>query len=177
MNTKALDLAKKLLALARKGNPGEKDNAQAILERHLKKHGLTLEEVEGSDLITLELPFYDPDPLDQNRFTIQIIGHVLGASRSDAIPSFLDLERNEKFFQVAVSCAEGVEIKAKLEFFWEDYLTQAKLFRIAYIHKNDLLVTDDRPDTDKSPMSPELASKLHKVMGVIDQQHYHKRLN
>ena len=49
--SKNIDLAKKLKALADRGVDGEKTNAEAMLNSLMKKHNITIEEIEGEELL------------------------------------------------------------------------------------------------------------------------------
>ena len=49
--SKNIELAKKLKALADKGIGGEKSNAEAMLNNLMKKHNITIEEIEGEKLM------------------------------------------------------------------------------------------------------------------------------
>lgn len=44
-NSKYLELAKKIKALADRGVGGEKINAAAMLELHMTRHGITMENI------------------------------------------------------------------------------------------------------------------------------------
>ena len=69
---KHIELAKKLKALADKGIGGEKVNAEKMLNDLLKKHNITIEDVEGEKT---ENYFFKVKPEDSNLF-IQIVKRV-----------------------------------------------------------------------------------------------------
>ena len=50
MNSKE-EMLKKLLALSKQGVGGEKINAEALLNKLLKKHGLTIEDIDDEEEI------------------------------------------------------------------------------------------------------------------------------
>lgn len=177
LSQKVKDLAKKLLALVNNEATakGEKESAEAALKRHLDKYGMTIEDVDGSDLIEMDILIVEPDPLDENKFMLQIVATVIGIPRTDAMPKFRDTDSGEIFYKPEVTAAEAIEIKAKIEFYWKDFQVQIKAFRMAYFAKNNLLL-DAPADSEEVSMSAETSARIRRMMAGVDARPFYKQL-
>lgn len=177
LSPRVKELAKKLLAMVNGGaTTGEKQSAELALKRHLDRYGLTIEDVDGSELIEIEIPILDPDPADETKFSLQIVAHVIGIRRAESMAMFKDTDTGEVFYKPQVTAAEAVEIKAKIDFYWKDFQIELKALRLAYFTKNKMVIEPENSD-DLPPMSPEYAAKIRRMMGVVDRKPFHKRLN
>ena len=55
MESKGIELARKLLALKNQGHGGEEENAAKMLDHIMKKYDLTLSEIEGLQVEAYEM--------------------------------------------------------------------------------------------------------------------------
>ncbi|HEY0108028.1 MAG TPA: hypothetical protein VGB67_00285 [Fibrella sp.] len=182
MTAKVRELAEKLLALAKQGVGGEKENAEAALNRHLQKHGLTIADIEGEEMTELQLPWElqstDKIPSMYNIFQMQILINVIGnkrmmGSRHVRLHS-PDSESGKAGFNVFMCTkAEAVEIEAKLDFYWKDFAEQQRVFFIAFVQKNKLY--DTKAEREQM-VDQDLARKIHRMSGIIDSKSFHKQL-
>lgn len=169
MTEKSIELIKKLKALADKGVGGEKVTAQQLLERELKKLGLTIEDIDSilEPLIEFEFKF---ESKEHKKFLIQIAHSIKNPCRT------YKLYRNGKLLSkicLEFTSAEAVEFSAKAEFYWARYQEEKGLFYKAFIQKNRLFT--------KGPGSPrELTEEDYKVLQMadaLDRHNFHKQLN
>lgn len=170
MNDKILELAKKLKELADRGIDGEKANARILLNRLLKKHHLTLEDLE-SNIVTIH---YFTIPKNQMSLFEQIVYTVL--DRPPVI--YIDKRKKTRFF-LECTDIQFIEINAMLDFYWKDYSLNLELFFSAYIHKNHLF-----PPSSKKLTMDDIDDEEFEKIKVINQmtlgikkQNFRKQLN
>ncbi len=176
MNPKIRELAEKLLALAQRGVGGEKDNAQQALDRHLKKYGVTLDDLIGPNLIYVDFDMDNAGPIPKTKFINQVVASVLGGKRSLDHSMFKYEKSGNHFIRYNnLTPAEAVEIQAKVDFYWADYLEQTKLFYATYVQTNELWAKPE-PGQEPVPVDAETARKM-RAMGLgIDQKKFHKQI-
>lgn len=161
-------LLKKLKVLAERGVGGEKENAQLMLDRMLKKCGMTYEDLEAEVVDVHTIQFKDDL---HEKFTHQIIASVLGKVTT------WGYKRLKKTIIFESSLAEFIEIKAKRDFFFRDYIRQQQLFYKAYIQKNELYAkTEGEPEGD-SKMSMKEYMELMSMMSGIEKQTFRTQLD
>ncbi len=159
MTAKQIELAQKLLALAYKGKCGEKTNAQALLNKYLEKHGLTLADIDSEKINEYYIDLGKDN--EKRKFFCQIVSSVGG----DEIDMFAiselgiralnlkrfraDIQRPKlriKSIVMQYNCttAERAEILSSFEFYWDEYQRQKKIFYSAFIHKQRLYMNPYR---------------------------------
>lgn len=165
---------RKLLELVRQGVGGEKDNAQSILSKLLKKHGLTLDDLDPEYAEVCECEFKFGNALER-KLLLQVIFTVLN------VTTILGREehKNSKVLCIKATRAQKLEIDLAWSLYREAFTKEQDRLLIAFIHKNHLY----GPDGGESKTSPE-PSKLSKdditaivaMMGAIKETHVHKAL-
>ncbi|MBK7362717.1 MAG: hypothetical protein IPJ01_10515 [Micavibrio sp.] len=149
--SKNIDLAKKLKALADRGVDGEKTNAEAMLNSLMKKHNITIEEIEGEELLDF---FFKIEKIDY-KFLNQIIKHVnhtikcYGEFPKDVIKKH-NLRGN---YMINCTSSEYIEIEAKYSFYKKLYEEEVDVFYTAFLTANSLLI--DIPDREDKEMTLE----------------------
>lgn len=137
--TKYLELAKKLKLLADQGHGGEKENANEMLLRIMRDHNITMDQIEdpARDYVVFKVL----NLIDAKFIFSQTAMSVIG---QNADIRFFKSTKTNKYLKMLVMAthAEGVEIRAKYEFFYKAFLEEMKLFRHAFVQKNDLLPPD-----------------------------------
>ena len=125
---KALDLAQKLHNMATKGaTEGERDNARRLLEEHMRKNAITLDELESEELLTWSREFSAPEH-EAYRMLASVVLSVVGSTREVIQMTEGDIKaRDLKAAYVLVfrvTPAEMVEISARFELCWLRYLKE-----------------------------------------------------
>jgi hypothetical protein len=172
-NNRAIDLAKKIKALAEQGIGGEKENAAEQLKRLLKKYNLTMEDIEGEK--THER-WFAYKSVDQRKFISQVIASVIGGKRPRySIKSLKEIGTD-------LTDAEFIEISEKIPFYWNHYQSELKTFYSAFIQVNKLYAKPDESDTDKeekelSDEELEENKKLFQMMRGLNAKSLTKKLN
>jgi hypothetical protein len=164
--SKHIELAKKLKALAEKGIGGEKTTAEKMLNDLLKKHNLTIEEVEGEKLQDFYFSIND-----KHIWTLlyQIIKYVnleircFGEIPKDKIRE-LKLKGN---YLVECTVSEYIEIEAKFDFYSKLYKSELDTFLSAFIEANDLGIND--PNRVSEELTHEEYLELLRIEGMASK--------
>lgn len=138
---------RKLLALARQGEGGEKANAQSILDKMLKKHGLRIEDLDPERLERGLCKFSYGNELEY-QLLLQVIFNVLGASSIHGVKG----PGNRKTFEVLVTRAQGLEIDLAWSIYRDAFRLEQQRLLEAFVHKNRLYGARD------ASVPPEKAS-------------------
>lgn len=122
----------KLLALAKRGEGGERENAQRFLESMLKKHGMTLADLDEEALSPDWMKFPLKTALDR-RLLAQVAAMVLKSN------SFLSRQyRGEKAIWLNVTKAQFLEIELHYRAFQRDLKKALEQAYIAFVNRNDI---------------------------------------
>ena len=179
---KHIELGKKLKALADRGVGGEKVNAQKLLHALLKKHNITIQDIEGEK--TQEY-FLNLDDATQGKLFSQIAGKVnrdlklYGEFPKNVIRKY-KLKGNH---MITCTPAEYIEIEAKYDFYSKLYADELKIFWKSFLKANDLLLdaTEDYKPTKQQleewKRIEEMANKIKKgeFMRQISQPEISKK--
>lgn len=173
--SKHIDLAKKLLELARKGVGGEKINAEKFLQDLLDKHNLTIEDIEGEKVND----HYFNLPENEMKLFAQIKGIV-----NRKIKAYGPFEKKiiKKYglpgnFMITCTVAEFVEIQAKHEFYQRLYESELQTFWLAFLTANNLFVIV--PEEEYTELTDEqiLQRKRAALMALgVDRKSFTKQL-
>jgi len=133
--SKHIELARKIKSLADKGIGGEKINAEKMLSDFLKKHKLTLSDIEGEEIksffFTIDEDFYD--------LFVQIVKSV---NREIKVYRFPKKEvrqfRLKGNHEIECTVAEYVEIEQSFDIYSKLYKDELKTFYSAFIHANNI---------------------------------------
>ena len=149
--SKNIELAKKLKALADKGIGGEKANAEAMLNSLMKKHNITIEEIEGEKLMDF---FFKIEKVDY-RFLLQIIKHVnYDIKCYGEFPKKVIKDNYLKGnYMITCTASEYIEIEAKHSFYKRLYNEEVAVFNTAFFKANNLLI--DNPNRVDKEMTLE----------------------
>lgn len=151
--SKHLELARKLKALADRGVGGEKETAESMLNALLKKHNITIEEIECEKI---EEYYFNLTPGEHDLWH-QIIKHVNYSIKCyGEFPKKLikDAELGGNYM-IKCTAANYVEIDAKYAFYKNLYNEELDVFYSAFLMANDLLVDNPNKKDDNSDISME----------------------
>lgn len=143
-NDKARQRMLKLLALARRGEGGERDNAQRFLESMLKKHGMTLADLD-EDCQEADWMCFSVKTAQDRRLLIQVAGMVLKSNSLDTRQ-----QRGKKNIWIEVTKTQFLEIELHYRAFNRDLKKAQELAFIAFISRNDIF-SGLRDDDDAPP--------------------------
>ena len=164
-----LELAKKLKALADRGVGGEKLNAERMLTDLLRKHNISIEEVEEPDRSDREFDC-------QKKQESIMMGCIYSVMGKDV--DVFRYRRKKTGYIVACTNAEYLEIEASFAFFWRHYEDELKIFERAFVQKNKL-IPFDADSYDRAELTPEEERELNKtlaMMEMMDRKRFRKAL-
>lgn len=159
--SKILELAKKLHALAERGEKHERENAADKLQRLMDKYNISFDDLDSDKLQEFELLY----PGIDRKFVIQIIANVCGKK----VPLWSDGTKR-KAFLIKCSHSDFLLIQAKIEFFYKVYQEELEIFYHAFLQKNGLTV---KSNVD-SELTPEEFNKIKLVLSMMSGMRQHK---
>ncbi len=175
MTDKVKSLINKLHELAKRGVDGEKDNAASMLDALLKKHGLTIDDIEKDDVEYHKLTFKFGE--EQYMIIRHCTYYVIGTT-----VDFYGVYKGNRRIKnkVAIKCtlAQFLEIQAMSEFYWNEYLKERELFLHAFIQRNRLFPADvNKVDIDSIEGEEfERLSRVVELSKSIKNNSFHKQL-
>jgi len=173
---KYIALAKKLYALATKGVGGEKQNAQSMLDALLKKHNISIEDIEEETIRERHFKLTkETKPL-----FVQIVACTrYGIKQYGIFPAkdvkYFNLPGN---FMIECTDSEFIEIEAKFDFYHKLLIEEQDVFFTAFLAANDLLANN--PNKVEEINTPEEIEKYKRVAALsskIKKGQFMKQLN
>lgn len=155
--SKIIDLAKKLHAMAERGENHERENAADKLEKLMQKYGITFDDIEIDQARDFVIEYKGID----KKFVVQIIANVLGKKAR-----LYDYGHPKtKKFIIRCTHSEFLLIQAKLDFFWPAYNDELDIFYGAFIQKNRLFAKPDKDNnSDEKQLSPEEFERVQRII-------------
>lgn len=162
------DLLRKLRALAIQGIDGEKENAQQMLDKLMKKYNIDPQYLDDDVLNWVEIKV--KKGYLQKELLIQVVLSCISTyKRKNTIRTTRVAIELTKF--------EEIEIRAKYEFYSKRMFEDVSILFNAFLSKNNLFYRfDDAPKSDIKPIDKQKAYKIYKMMDAMDKHTYHKQL-
>jgi hypothetical protein len=157
--SKYIELAKKIKALADKGIDGEKENAAKLLDSLMKKHNISMADLEDEkiEMFYFQIPSYKHD------LEYRILHQLVGIFKVKLYGRFTQKVMREYNLSgnYMIECSKVVylEIKAKYDFYCARLEKRLDEFFYAFCMKNNLLV---EPKKDKEINLSEEEKKLYR---------------
>ena len=165
-DSRMMSKLKKLLALARQGVGGEKDNAQSVLDKLLARHGMTIADLDDSAQVR-ERRWFKPKNQRERTLLNQCIRSILGKAWDGScwrIP-----RRSERGYDLTnVEYAQAdllfeIHRRAMGKFIE----AQMKVAVTAYVHKNNLFAVDDDDDGARDKLSPADMAHIAAIVAMM----------
>jgi len=153
------ELLKKIKILAERGADGERESAQQMLERLMKKYDISEEDLEVEILNTEWFRYHDEIEL---RVLNQIIYMITGKGSYGCVGTYTGRSRKQR----GIDCtkAERLEIEANYEFFKRAIREEFDIFFTAFCSKNYLYPKEDKvPGKNLEALTKEERKKLFKA--------------
>ena len=158
------DLLRKLRALAERGEPGERENARAILAGLMEKYG-----VEEGDL--------QDDALDEHRFVshntrersllVQVIYKVTDGARH--VYSYRKGQGSKNTICCKCTKAEAVQIGIEFDFYRELWQQDLDLFYKAFIYKHEIF-SSQHTNGESPKLSDEEIARIALMMHTMSDR-------
>ena len=167
-----LQKVKKIQALAERGDRGEKESAAAMLDRLMKRYGITeaeiAEERRGIAWFRFKTPL-------ERKLLNQVIYTVTGRVAYSCVGKYTN--RPRKMLGIECTAAERLEIEFSFEFYKAAFEKELERFYIAFLQKNRLFPDkpiDDVPEIGE--MDLEEAQRLSMMMAGMEEHSRRKAL-
>lgn len=162
---KRIELLLKFKALSEQGNGGEKDTATDMLNKALKKHGLTLEDLEKEEKQIRAFKIKDRG--DSSVILCQCIWDVSPDSK---------IQQNTKKLEVycELNVSDFVEVSEKYKHYYNIWLKEKKEFLTAYILRNKIGLGE--PSGESNISMEEQLSIIKKMATIDDNKFVNKNL-
>lgn len=170
MDSKILELVKKIKALADRGVGGEKENAQATLARLMEKYNLSETDIENEKKIRCEFRYKNEI---EERLIWQIIGSVT-LSKGYSAPT----DTRRKVFWKNLTASEKIEIELKWSIYKKLWSEELEVFYHAFVVQNNIFNPSIAPKQDL-PETPEERAKLRRIYEMaesVKKAEIHKQL-
>jgi len=132
---KNLEVLKKLKALADRGVGGEKENAQALLEKLLKKYHVDIAELDDDVLEDHEFKYSTPF---EKRLLFQLVYKICDGRRTYRIAWG---KGKNTVFGCTCTKAEALQITVEYDFYRELWNEECSFFFDAFIQKHQIFDT------------------------------------
>jgi hypothetical protein len=162
----------KLLELAKRGEHGEKENAQRFLEKLLKKHGMTVADLDDDATAKSRYKFTYKSELE-SRLLTQIICTVLQVNRYTKRQV-----RGSRTIELDLTRAQNLEIAMQFSVYRAELARNVDRMFTAFYTKNGLTGPDSDDDAPraKRTYSAEEVEAIRRMMRGIDRTQIHKAL-
>ena len=159
------ELLLKLKSLSEQGNGGEKENATDMLNNALKKHGLTLEDLEKEEK-------------EGRTFKIKDRGDssiILAQCIWDVVPN-AEIKQNTKKLEMYcyLNASDFVEVSEKYKHYYNIWLKEKKEFLTAYILRNKIGLSESSGESNLS--EEEQLSIVNKMASIKDNKFIDRNL-
>lgn len=167
-----LERIKAVKALADRGERGEKENAQAMLEKLMQKYGVTEADLELEQVETVFFPYHDEL---ERRILIQVIFSVTGKPSFGCVGG--GTGRKHKKRGADCTAAQRLEIEFKHDFFYTAAKKEFEVFLCAFINKNGIFPPETIvPPKDAEDLTEEELRKFRRAAMMAEtMEHYTPR--
>ena len=168
-----IEFAKKLKALSDRGVGGEKINADAMLTAFLKKHGLTIQDIEDEK----KSDYFFKLKKGQSDLWAQIVHCVNKDIKAYDVPAAKAKEFKLKS-RTFITCTaqEYFIIDSMLSFYWPIYEKELRVFWRAFCVANDLLVKSNKTTDDLSKDELEEYLRASKMAKSVRSESFRKQI-
>ncbi|MGX9758876.1 DUF2786 domain-containing protein [Clostridioides difficile] len=135
-----LEKIRKVKALADNGIGGEQESAQRILNRLMKKHSISIKDLEVKDVEKYYFRYKDDI---EKKILVQVIGIVTGLDYAYKV-------HRRKEFKVECTIAKKVTIDMYFDFYKKAFNKELKSFLYAFFYKNNMLIKGNAEEANKS---------------------------
>lgn len=164
MESKQKELLMKLKALSETGVGGEKENAQELLQKYMRKYGITKKELEFETVKDVLFKFKNER---EKMLLLQIVYKV-----TDSASWYFTYKGKQKISNARiVTCtnAQEVEIGFLFDFYNRLYKKEEERLFDAFVQKHRLFGTPPK-DTEPGPFDEEEYERLIQMMKALSDE-------
>jgi len=177
VDNKKLEILAKVKALAEQGFDGEKDSAAEILDRLMKKYGITAEELDAESTADFQFEFHSKA---EERLLLQIIYMVTNSPVTFEYKNNRTNRKCRTLMGANCTSAQRIEIEFLFDFYSELFKREQKALLSAFIQKHRLFGDGSYWSDDEEPSGSEMTKeermKMLQLMGALDEETPTRRL-
>ena len=133
---KKIEKAKKLKALADRGDGAEKESARSFYEDYLKKHNLTENDIE---------PQHHNRRINiKNKDYEVLLSHVILS-----VNPFININKKKGYYEVLLDDADYIEVIERVNFYYKAFIREKEFFFIAFMDKFRISFMPDEEAVNK----------------------------
>lgn len=157
-NTKYIELAKKLYQLSKRGFGGEKENAKNILDALMKKHSISIDDLEENKTIRRQFNY-------KTDYELEIIKAVMFKVLNVAnIQFFVPPKTSKKKYVVfELTDYQYLESNSMSAFYINAFKEELKDFTRAFIFSQKITSDIERDDEDREEKEPTLEERTQSL--------------
>lgn len=161
---------RKLSKLANRGIGGEKENAELLLKKIMKKYNITEEQVKSK-----ELNFYKFSVANEweKKLLFQTIYKILG---NDGFNDIKLYKKSKVSYYFELTAEEKIEIEYVYSIYKQDFSKEMEVFYTAFLYKNNIF-PKDAPKGESKEVDLKKAFQISNYMNGIERSNIHKALN
>lgn len=135
----------KVLRLAQEGVGGERENAAVLLEKLLRKHSMTMAELEGSAGQATSRAFFSAADTDESTVLSQVVVSLFGIGRR--------MWRGSKSFDVGLdlTSAEAAALTIAWDVYRAAFADARHALMLGFCFKHGLYAPESGAEADRSP--------------------------
>lgn len=160
------ELLKKLKALAEHGVGGEKENAQKLLEKFMRKYNISEDDIDDDRIIKYSKKV-------KNDYEKQLLVQTVYKVTNGDAYSFRYIATGRKIKNlVGYECtaAQNIEIEFLFDFYKRLFYKEIDLLLNAFIQKHDIFGTPPEDSSSPDEMDLERISRLIQMMSVLSDE-------
>lgn len=135
------ELLKKLLVLSKRGVNGEAKNAEMLLNKLLKKHGMTLEDINNVEQ-TKDYDFEFESKWEEN--LLNQLAYAMFPEKDVYVYTYKRKKYNRTHLMLKLTSAEFIEFDYAYNVYRESWNKELDLFYHAFIQKNKLFPPENK---------------------------------
>ena len=167
-NPEVMRRLRKLLELATRGVGGERENAERMLAATMRKHGVTMEQLESP---TVERYYFATPTALEGKLFNQVCFKVIGTQNY----SLWKREGNGRKTGVDLTHAQRLEVDLIYTMLRKQLRIEQERLYMAFIHKHRVFGTPD-PDNKSDPLTHEQWLRMRQMMQGMDALALHKQI-
>ena len=137
------ELLKKIKALAEAGAGGEKENAQQLLDKLMKKYGFTEDDLSEDKIQIFDIKI--PRIFNAAKLANQVLYSIIGKCGDKGLFTY---RCRGKQYCIQCTTAEYVEFQAKYEFYLYHYKKELGMFYSAFVQANNIFYKGPGAEVD-----------------------------
>lgn len=137
---KKIEILKKLKALADRGIGGEKENAELLLKKYMKKYNISEKELNKDEEKEVYINL-------KNEIELRLASQILYAFFKDA-PLYKQKGKRVKYYTILTTSQE-IEFRYIYSVYLESFKKQELIFYRAFISKNNIFPKEANTDINK----------------------------